>query len=198
MFPFATPERLANRIENGASNGASMGDLEEPLLPQNENESSDSIADSDPNAAIAEDDDNEEAHTPLETTNFRRSDSAQSTALSLDMSVISTFAIEAMNSALLPGQERQLKLPYHIGLTCKLWFVVTALAIAAPNLGDVLALVGCASGTLIAFVLPGLFAMRLQGYSHVAALILVVGGVVGTVGTICSVKQFMRDTFGSS
>lgn len=198
LFPFATPERLANRIENGASNGASMGDLEEPLLPQNENESSDSIADSDPNAAIAEDDDNKEAHTPLETTNFRRSDSAQSTALSLDMSVISTFAIEAMNSALLPGQERQLKLPYHIGLTCKLWFVVTALAIAAPNLGDVLALVGCASGTLIAFVLPGLFAMRLQGYSHVAALILVVGGVVGTVGTICSVKQFMRDTFGSS
>jgi len=71
--------------------------------------------------------------------------------------------------------------------------VVTGFAIASPNLGDVLDLVGCASGTLIAFILPGMFAIRLQGYSHLAALILVVGGAVGTVGTICSLRQFVND-----
>jgi len=111
-----------------------------------------------------------------------------------DISVLSAHATNIMNSALLPGEEKQLKLPYHMALTVKLWVVVTGLAIVSPSLGDILDLVGCATGTLIAFIVPALLAFRLQGYSHTAALILVVGGVVGSVGTFYSLKKLVADS----
>jgi amino acid permease len=48
---------------------------------------------------------------------------------------------------LLPGDERQLIRPFHAVLTIVLWAVTVCLALAAPSLGDVLNLVGCATGT---------------------------------------------------
>jgi amino acid permease len=94
---------------------------------------------------------------------------------------------------LLDGQERQLKLPYHVAVTMSLWGMTTLLAILAPSLGDVLDLVGCATGTVIAFILPALFSFRLRGYTHFAACILVVGGVVGSVGTTLSTLKLFAD-----
>jgi amino acid permease len=116
--------------------------------------------------------------------------------LSMDLSVLSARALNVYNSFLLPGEERQLILPMHILITVKLWFVITGLAIVAPSLGDVLDLVGCATGTLIAFILPSCLALRLQGYSHLAATILIIGTVVGLVGTTYSLKKLSADTFG--
>jgi len=83
--------------------------------------------------------------------------------------VLSTQADNVTSSVLLPGEDRQLRLPYHLALTFTLWFVVTGLAIAAPSLGDVLDLVGCASGTIIAFVFPGTLALKF--FSFCAATI---------------------------
>jgi len=114
-------------------------------------------------------------------------------AMSIDLSVLSAHAMNAVTSVLLPGDDRQLKLPYHIATTIKLWVVVTGLAIAAPNLGDVLDLVGCASGTIIAFVFPGLLSLKLQGFNYTALTILLVGGAVGTVGTFYSTKKLIAD-----
>jgi hypothetical protein len=54
-------------------------------------------------------------------------------------------------------------------------------------------LVGCASGTLIAFIIPALLSFRLEGYTNLAMLIFVVGGTVGTFGTYYSVKQLAAD-----
>jgi hypothetical protein len=48
---------------------------------------------------------------------------------------------------LLPGCDRQLTRNYHILLTTFIWFITIILALAAPSLGDVLNLVGCATGT---------------------------------------------------
>jgi sodium-coupled neutral amino acid transporter 11 len=48
---------------------------------------------------------------------------------------------------LLPGDERQLIRPLHVVLTTALWASTVCLALAAPSLGDVLNLVGCAAGT---------------------------------------------------
>ena len=62
---------------------------------------------------------------------------------------------------LLPNDDRQLQWPGHIGVTFKLWLVATGFAIAAPNLGDILDLVGCASGTLIAFIIPAILSFCL-------------------------------------
>lgn len=93
-----------------------------------------------------------------------------------------------------PGEERQLTCPYHILLTVLLWGVTTALAIVAPSLGDVLDLVGCATGTVIAFVLPALFSFRLRGYTHLSAFILLVGGSVGLVGTYFSTSKLISDS----
>ena len=91
-----------------------------------------------------------------------------------------------------PGEERQLLASYHIALTTILWSATTILAIKSPNLGDVLDLVGCATGTFIAFILPALFSFRLVGYTHLAAAILVIGGIVGSVGTYFSIVQFLE------
>jgi amino acid permease len=97
---------------------------------------------------------------------------------------------------LLPNDNKQLRLVGHVAVTIKLWIVATGLAIAAPSLGDILDLVGCASGTLIAFVFPAVLSLRMEGYTHQAMFILAVGGAVGTVGTYFSVKQIVRDLGG--
>ncbi|GKY92652.1 hypothetical protein MPSEU_000235300 [Mayamaea pseudoterrestris] len=92
-----------------------------------------------------------------------------------------------------PIQDLQLKLPYHFIWTITMWFIVIYLAIAAPNLGDVLNVVGCASGTMIAFLFPGAIAYRLEGYSWKAALIFGTGLVIAPVGTYFSVKKLIED-----
>jgi hypothetical protein len=97
---------------------------------------------------------------------------------------------------LLPNDNRQLQWPGHVGVTFKLWLVATGFAVAAPNLGDILNLVGCASGTLIAFIIPSLLSFRLEGYTNLAMLIFSVGGLVGSFGTYYSVKQLVVDLGG--
>jgi amino acid permease len=119
----------------------------------------------------------------------RRSDSISLT----DLSTISIHAARIADAMLLPGSDRQLVFPAHVVLTAKLWFVVTAIAIVAPSLGDVLNLVGCASGSLIAFILPACISMKIRGYSHLAALLLLIGGPVGIVGTAFSLSQLLID-----
>ena len=94
---------------------------------------------------------------------------------------------------LLPTDRRQLLLPGHVSLTVVLWFVTTWLAIAAPSLGDVLDLVGCASGTMIAFLLPALLSFQFNGYTHLSAVLLLVGVSVGVVGTYVSVGKLAYD-----
>lgn len=46
---------------------------------------------------------------------------------------------------------------------------------------------------MIAFILPSLLSFRIEGYSHMAMLIFLVGGAVGTVGTFFSLKQLWSD-----
>ena len=111
------------------------------------------------------------------------------------------------------GNEKQLQLPFHVMLTLILWCLATLLAITAPSLGDVLDLVGCATGTIIAFIFPACFALKLrrpplQGIQNeqnghrrssvkcqtcIAYLLLVVGGIVGLVGTIFSLRKLLAD-----
>lgn len=87
----------------------------------------------------------------------------------------------------------QLKFHSHVALTCQLWLVVVSLAIAAPSLGDVLDLVGCASGSLIAFIIPACVSFQLQGYTLLATVLLLVGGVVGIVGSFFSIRKLWHD-----
>ena len=94
---------------------------------------------------------------------------------------------------LLPDDDKQLQLVGHMTMTGKLWVVATGLAIAAPSLGDVLDLVGCATGTIIAFILPGLLAIKIEGYSILGVILLVVGGIVGVVGTYYSIQKLISD-----
>jgi amino acid permease len=121
-----------------------------------------------------------------------------SAAVDADMSIVSEISRVVQLAAtpkhwLMPDDNRQLVLVGHVIVTVKLWIVVTCLAIAAPSLGDVLDLVGCATGTIIAFILPALLSFSIEGYSHLALLILLVGGAVGTVGTFFSLKKLFLD-----
>ena len=94
---------------------------------------------------------------------------------------------------LMPGEELQLIYSYHILLTVGLWGVTVILALVAPSLGDVLDLVGCVTGTTVCFILPGLFSLRIKGYSHIAALLLALGVIVGVMGTYFSLVQLIKD-----
>jgi amino acid permease len=91
--------------------------------------------------------------------------------------------------------EEQIPLIYHLTLTVMLWGVTLYLALAAPSLGDVLNLVGCATGTMISFVLPGLFAVKLQQKLTVTSFLLLgVGVPVGCLGTYFSLLQLIQHT----
>lgn len=94
---------------------------------------------------------------------------------------------------LLPEDNKQLIRSLHIMLTVALWWISTELAIRAPSLGDVLNFIGCVAGTVIAYVLPGLFEFKVNGYSHLAMLLLIVGTSVGLVGTYCSLRKLVSD-----
>ena len=91
------------------------------------------------------------------------------------------------------GNGRQLSFLWHTVCTFLLWMLSTVSAIKAPSLGDVLDLVGAFTGTLLAFVLPALFAFKLKGYSNVSCAILAIGGLVGFCGTISSMAKLVSD-----
>lgn len=99
----------------------------------------------------------------------------------------------ASTSWMIPGEDRQLTRPYHAALTVLLWGTSIFLALAAPSLGDVLNLMGCLTGTIIAFILPALFSFQIHGYTHVAAILLAIGSVVGCIGTYYSVADLVHD-----
>ena len=89
-------------------------------------------------------------------------------------------------------QEKQLVASLHYGLTFLIWFVATVLAILAPSLNDILNLGGCASGSLIAYVLPGLFHVKLKGWCRDAVIMLAFGSFVGSVGTFFAAKTMIQ------
>ena len=92
---------------------------------------------------------------------------------------------------MLGGQWDQLILPLHVALTFLLWGSTTMLAILTPSLLDVINLVGSATGTLIAFVLPALFSYRMRGYTHLAVALVLVGGSIGILGTYLSLVKLL-------
>ncbi|KAL7465231.1 hypothetical protein ACHAXS_005561, partial [Conticribra weissflogii] len=111
-----------------------------------------------------------------------------------------TYSFEQLQppSWIVPGSNgRQLAPAFHAIITFLLWLIVTILAIKAPTLGDVLDLVGAFTGTMIAFILPGLFSFKLKGYTRMSCAILVIGGVVGSVGTFFSFVKFAEDLSNS-
>lgn len=106
-----------------------------------------------------------------------------------------TISVEEENNQWWLLEPKQLILPLHVFVTLVIWSTSTVLALLAPSLGDVLNLVGCASGTMIAFILPAMFSFRLKGYTHLAGLIFVVGGAVGIVGTFLSLQTLLVDAY---
>jgi len=96
---------------------------------------------------------------------------------------------ENENFWMLPNEKRQLKFPYHFAISTTLWAVTVILAVMAPSLGTVLNVVGCTSGSVIGFILPSLFSFKLNGYSHLALFLMIIGGFVGLVGTYFSLSK---------
>jgi amino acid permease len=92
---------------------------------------------------------------------------------------------------LLEQDPKQLILPLHVAITFVLWASTTILAILAPSLLDVINLIGSATGTMIAFVLPALFSYQMHGYTHLAATLLFVGGSIGISGTYFSLMKLI-------
>jgi len=85
---------------------------------------------------------------------------------------------------LVPGTENQLIQSYHVLLSIFLYSISLYLAINATSLVDVLNLVGCATGTVLAFILPSLFYFKLRGFNAFFPIFLfIVGGTIGVVGT---------------
>jgi len=116
-------------------------------------------------------------------------------------------------------RQQQLKFMYHIFVSFKLWKVVTGLAVLAPSssryVGNILDVLQCAFGTVIAFILPACLALQLQqqilrgrhqrlGEHHQLSndsvhdlssrtlLALGVGGLVGLIGTLLRLKELVE------
>ena len=84
----------------------------------------------------------------------------------------------------------QLKTPYHILLTVTLCVIAISIAVAASSLGAVLDLVGCLSGTAIAFIIPAAIQIKMGERVDVwVCLMLSVGLIIGLVGTAFSLKK---------
>ena len=116
-----------------------------------------------------------------------------SASSSIWMRHVHRWLLSRNSYCLLAHDPTQLIWPLHVVITVKLWLVIVALALVAPSLGDVLDLVGCATGTMIAFVVPACISVRLRGWTLLAALLLLVGGSVGLVGTYFSLRQILHD-----
>ena len=121
--------------------------------------------------------------------------SSTSGELTSESTTIPVVTVLTPPSWILPKSNgRQLVLLWHASLTYFLWILVTVSAIKSPSLGDVLDLVGAFTGTLLAFILPALFSLKLRGHSRQSMLILVVGGTVGFLGTTTSFIKFLKDS----
>lgn len=166
---------------NSNANNAEVmenGDLQEPLLSE------------------AERRDNTTTDTGVENENDRMNGHDDSTSVIFeDPRDIGGLLCRKLSriSVMLPGEEKQLSLPFHLALSFSLWGITTFLAIVAPNLGDVLDLVGAASGTSMAFILPGLLSLKMQGYTFLGLFIFAVGGAIGIIGTGFSLKKLVVD-----
>lgn len=97
------------------------------------------------------------------------------------------FEIDDAGSMLQPGNDRQLKRRYHIALTLLIWFVTLVLALGASSLGAVLNLTGCATGTVISYILPAVFSYKLRGHTTIGTILFLLGGSVGIIGTYYSI-----------
>jgi hypothetical protein len=51
---------------------------------------------------------------------------------------------------------------------------------------------------VIGFILPAIFSYKFRGYTHVGALLFVVGGTIGCVGTFLSLAQLVKDSRADS
>ena len=169
ILSFSNKQQHQTNNSESSQEQVTSNDLEEPLLQQEQKEDTQDI----------------------ETTTPEPQD-IETTTPELDSNLL------VQDAASLPSwliADRQLKSSvHHISVTVALWAVTTTLALVAPNLGDVLNLVGCATGTVIAFILPSLFYFKQRGYSHTAMILVTVGGLVGSVGTFFSTKQLFLDS----
>jgi amino acid permease len=164
-----------NIHESDSTDMLESRDLQEPLLEENERHNN---LETYPAEEVAEINDHESNSVIFEDPRDRRG---------------LIFQHLSQMSVMIPGEEKQLSLPFHVALSLSLWGFTTFLAIVAPNLGDILDLVGAASGTSMTFILPGLLSLKLQGYTNLGIFILLVGGAIGLIGTAFSLKKLVLD-----
>jgi len=85
----------------------------------------------------------------------------------------------------------QLKTRYHVAITLLFWGFSVAVALAAPTLGDVLNIVGCASGSMVAFILPAIIARATGDKGLGTAAMLVLGVAIAILGTAFAVRSLV-------
>ena len=111
----------------------------------------------------------------------------------LYVSLLPEGTVQSKPSWMLSGSDTQLTTPYHVVVTVSLWATTISLALLAPNLGDVLDLVGSVSGSMIGFVLPGLFSIKLLGPTPMGVLMFVSGSLICIVGSCFSAMKLFED-----
>lgn len=120
--------------------------------------------------------------------------SSRSGDSSSDESTVSCTFVPTPSWILPDCNGRQLTFFWHAILTFILWLIVSISAIKSPSLIDVLDLVGAFTGTMIAFILPAVFSLKLKGCSKISIIILGIGGTIGMLGTSFSLVKFLRDS----
>ena len=91
------------------------------------------------------------------------------------------------------GGGYQLLRNYHCALTILIWGVTLFIALAADSLGTVLDLVGCVSGSAIAFIIPAAVNIKLEKECGVRiATMLCVGCFITVMGSVFSIIKLVN------
>ena len=126
----------------------------------------------------------EQKHVPI----YVNDDHPQQQEGELLLSLISEDFLDNIHANKLIEDEN---LNRYIWMTLLLWGSIVGIALTAPNLGIVLDIVGSISGSMIGFILPGLFSIKLQGFSFIGILMMIVGAIVGSVGAYFSIIKLI-------
>lgn len=120
-------------------------------------------------------------------------DGIEEKLLPVNESIESKLEFYMVPASLEDGNTYQLKRRYHVIMTLVIWGTTLFIALAADSLGSVLDLVGCISGSAIAFIIPALINIKLENRcGFIITTMLCVSCFILVIGSAFSLLNLVK------
>jgi hypothetical protein len=100
--------------------------------------------------------------------------------------LLNVFAVKDSVLFIFPNVNKIFKILIPI-VTC---VTTITIGIVYPNLGMFIGLVGALSGSVICYIAPAMFSIKIDGRSWNASIMICLGSILGVLGTIVAVLAF--------